>query len=98
MRVARVIGKVVLNQKLREVVPGTYLLVRTCNRGTLAGKNAGNDEVLVAYDNLAAREGDLIGLVEGREGAMAFHPTKVPFDAYNACILDRVEFDPILKV
>jgi microcompartment protein CcmK/EutM len=97
MRVARVIGKVVLNRKLQEIVPGTFLLVRTCNRGTLAGKNAGNDEVLVAYDNLAAREGDLIGLVEGREGAVAFHPARVPFDAYNACILDRVEFAPILK-
>ena len=98
MRVSRVIGKLVLDRKLKELPAGSYLLVRTCNRGTLAGVNAGNDEVLVAYDELAAREGDLVGLVEGREGAVPFHPDKVPFDAYCACILDRVEFEPNLKV
>jgi hypothetical protein len=81
-----------------ELRPGTYLLVRTCNRGTLAGANAGNDETLVVYDCLAAREGDLIGLVEGREATAPFYPVKVPYNCYNACILDRIDFDPILEV
>ena len=98
MRIARVIGKITLNKKLDEVQPGSYLIVRTCNRGTLAGKNRGNDEELVMYDNLASREGDLTGLVEGAEASVPFRPLKVPYDAYNACILDTVNFKPVLKV
>ena len=97
MRVAKVIGKVTLNKHVPEIKPGSYLLVRTCNRGTLAGKNDGNDETLVLYDPLAAREDDLVGLVEGREAAAPFHPQKVPFDSYNACILDTINFTPVLE-
>ncbi len=98
MRIARVIGKVVLNQRLPDLVPGSYLIVRTSNRGTLAGRNEGNDETLVLYDQLAAREGDRVGLVEGREATAPFHPKKVPYDSYNACILDDVDFCPVLDV
>jgi ethanolamine utilization protein EutN len=98
MRIARVIGKVTLNRKMSELVPGSFLLVRSCNRGTLAGENDGNDETLVMYDSLAAREGDRVGLVEGREATAPFHPQKVPYDAYNACILDDIDFDPVLEV
>jgi microcompartment protein CcmK/EutM len=98
MRIAKVVGKIVLNRKLKELPPGNYLLVRVCNRGTLTGENAGNtDESIVAYDCLAAREGDLVGVVEGREAAAPFHPAKVPFDAYNGCILDAIDFDPLLE-
>ena len=97
MRVAKVIGKVTLNKQIPEIKPGSYLLVRTCNRGTLAGKNEGNDETLVLYDDLGAREGDLVGLVEGMEATMPFRPEKVPFDSYNACILDTINFQPILE-
>ena len=96
MRIARVIGKVTLNQQMAELRAGSYLVVRTCNRGTLAGKNDGNDETLVLYDNLGARQGDLVGLVEGAEAAAPFRPDKVPYDCYNACILDTVNFQPIL--
>ena len=98
MRIARVIGKVVLNRQMPDLVPGSYLLVRTCNRGTLAGRNEGNEETLVMYDAISAREGDLVGLVEGREAANPFHPRKVPCDAYNACILDNIQFSPVLEV
>lgn len=98
MRIAKVIGKVVLNRQLPDVVPGSYLVVRTFNRGSLAGKNAGNDETLAMYDILGAREGDLVGLVEGREAANPFYPKKVPYDCYNACILDDIQFTPVLEV
>jgi len=98
MRIAKVIGKVTLNQQMPDVKPGSYLVVRTWNRGTLAGKNEGNDETLVLYDCLSAREGDLVGLVEGREATAPFYPEKVPYDCYNACILNQVNFDPILDV
>jgi microcompartment protein CcmK/EutM len=98
MRVAKVIGKVTLNSRTPEIKPGSYLLVRPYNRGSLAGRNEGNDETLVLYDCLAAREGDLVGLVEGREATAPFWPEKVPYDCYNACILDTVNFQPILDV
>ena len=99
MRIARVIGKVTLNKKMAEILPGSYLLVRPFNRGTLAGANKGSeDETVVLFDPLAAREGDLVGLVEGREASVPFHPAKVPFDAYNACILDDLDFQPVLEV
>lgn len=98
MRIARVIGKVTLNRQLDELKPGSYLVVRTYNRGSLAGSNEGNDETVVLYDCLAAREGDLVGLVEGREATSPFWPDKVPYDSYNACILDTVNFEPILDV
>ena len=98
MRIARVIGKVVLNQRMPDVVVGSLLIVRTLNRSALAGRNAGNDETVVLYDELAAREGDRVGLVEGREATAPFWPRKVPYDSYNACILDDVDFQPILEV
>ena len=33
----------------------------------------------------------LIGLSEGREAANPFGKTKVPIDAYCACLLDRID-------
>jgi microcompartment protein CcmK/EutM len=96
MRISKVIGKVTMNRRMDEVPPGSYLIVRTYNRGTLAGRNEGNDETLVMFDPLAAREGDLIGLVEGREAAIPFGRRRVPFDAYNGCIIDTLNFQPVL--
>ena len=96
MRIARVIGKIVLNRQMPELVPGSYLIVRPLNRTALAGGEGSIDETIVLWDCLAAREGDLVGLVEGREAAVPFGRKKVPYDSYNACILDTVDFDPVL--
>ena len=96
MRIARVLGTLTLNRRLDELPPARYLLMRPFNRGTLAGRNDGNDEYLVMYDDLGAREGDLVGLVEGREATAPFHPARVPYDCYCACILDDVYFQPQL--
>ena len=98
MRIAKVIGKLTLNRAMPDVVPGTYLVVRVADRGTLAGANDGKDETLVAYDALAAREGDWVGISEGREATAPFLPAKVPYNCYCACILDQIDFDPILDV
>lgn len=97
MRIARVIGKVTLNRQMPELKAGSYLVVRTCNRGTLAGKNEGNPEELVAWDAYGAREGDLIGLVEGAEATRPFMPDKVPYDSVTACILEKVNFQPVME-
>ncbi len=97
MRIARVIGKVTLNRKMSEVQPGAHLIVHPYSRDSLAGKNHGNaDDTRVVFDCLAAREGDLIGLAEGREACSPFRPLKVPYDAYCACILDDIDYQPVL--
>ena len=98
MRIATVIGKLTLNRAMPDIVPGSFLLVRVADRGTLAGVNDGKDEMLVTYDRLAAREGDRVGISEGREATAPFLPAKVPYDCYCSCILDSVNFDPILEV
>ncbi len=99
MRISRVIGKVTLNQQMPEIQPGNYLIVRPYDRGALVGRNQGSpEETLVVYDCLAAREGDLVGMTEGREASAPFYPAKVPYDAYNACILDAIDFRPVLEV
>ncbi len=98
MRIAKIVGKVTLVKQVQELPAGAYLIARPMNRGSLAGLNEGNEESEVVYDNLAAREGDLIGLVEGREATAPFWPQKVPFNAYNACILERVNFQPVLEM
>ncbi len=96
MRIARVIGKVTLNRKMAEVLPGSYLLVRPIGRKELGGAAESSEETLVLFDQLAAREGDRVGLVEGREAAVPFHPDKVPYDSYNACILDTIDYHPVV--
>ena len=98
MRIARVIGKVTLNSQLPDLQPGSYLIVRPYDRAALAGAGDGTDESEVLYDCLSAREGDLVGLVEGREASAPFYPQKVPYNAYNACILEAVNFQPVLDV
>jgi len=95
MRIATVVGKVTLNRGMPDLVPGSLLLVRVADRETLAGANEGKDERLVTYDCLAAGEGDRVGISEGREATAPFRPAKVPYDCYCACILDRIDFDPI---
>jgi len=98
MRISKVFGKVTLNRKLGEVLPASYLLVRPQDRSALVGGTNGNDETLVMYDDLGARAGDLVGLVEGREASAPFHPARAPYDAYNACILEQVNFEPVLPL
>ena len=109
MRIALVIGKLTMNRTLPDIVPGSYLVVRPCGRRALPVRpgepvvqppvvppGAAGGEELVLFDNLGARAGDLTGMVEGREACQPFVPKRVPFDAYNACILDSVNFQPIL--
>ena len=96
MRIARVIGKLILNRRMSDLVPGRLLIVRPLDREQLAGAPTG-DETVIVFDELSARDGDLIGLTEGREATAPFWPKKVPYDSYNAAILDEVDFRPVLR-
>jgi microcompartment protein CcmK/EutM len=97
VRIAKVIGTVVLDVRLKELPAARYLIVRPQDRQALQGQGEGADETVVMYDDLGANLGDLVGLVEGREATAPFYPAHVPYDAYNAAILDAVEFAPAPK-
>jgi ethanolamine utilization protein EutN len=91
MRIGKVVGRVCLNQTYETLVGGRFLLVAIQDRFSLAGKARKSTETLVCYDHLGASEGDLIAVSESREACMPFYPEKrVPLDAYNSAILDRV--------
>ena len=94
MRIGKVIGRVTLNRTYETLVGGRFLLVEMQDRFALAGQPRKSTETLVAYDHLGAGEGDLIAVSESREACMPFYPEKrVPLDAYNAAILDRVSIE-----
>lgn len=92
MKLARVIGRVVLNVKDPAFHGGRFLLAIPCRPDeTTSPLPKGHS--LVVYDNLGASEGDLIGFSDGGEAAAAFiNPT--PCDAYNCAILDQVCHTP----
>ena len=91
MRIGKVVGRATMSQMYDSLVGGRFLLVEVQDRFSLTGKPRKSTEVLVAYDNLGATDGDLIAISESREAVMPFYPEKrVPIDAYCAAILDRV--------
>jgi len=69
------------------------MLIRPKDPQALREGTPGRGEVVVAYDELGARQGDLVGFSEGREAAMPFVPDNVAVDAYVACLLDHVQYD-----
>ena len=78
-------------------VGGGDVGVRAWERGRVGGANGGKGGTGVVVDEVSANEGDLVGRVEGREAAVPFWPQRVPYDAYNGCILDTLDFDPVLE-
>ena len=91
MRIGKVVGRVTLSESYETLAGGRVLLVAIQDRFALAGKPRKGNETLVCYDHLGAAEGDLIAVSESREACMPFYPEKrVPLDAYNSAILDRV--------
>ena len=90
MRIAEVIGRVTLSRKLPSLTAARFLITLPMPLEALTDRSPKRGEEVVAYDDLGAGPGDLIGLSEGREAANPFGKTKVPIDAYCACILDRI--------
>jgi microcompartment protein CcmK/EutM len=91
MRIGRVVGRVWLNSSYETLVGGRFLIVAVQDRLALQGEPRKTTEFLICYDQLGAGEGELIAFGESREACMPFYPEKrVPIDAYNAAILDRV--------
>jgi microcompartment protein CcmK/EutM len=91
VRIGKVVGRVCLQSSYETLVGGRFLIVEVQDRFALAGGERKAKESLVVYDHLGATDGDLIAFSESREACMPFYPEKrVPLDAYNSAILDRV--------
>ncbi|HJT31088.1 MAG TPA: EutN/CcmL family microcompartment protein [Pirellulales bacterium] len=93
MRIAKVIGTVILNRWHPSLDAACYRLAVSLTLDELAsGEPAG--EELVVYDSLGAGVGSLIAISEGGEAAQPFLPELKPVDAYNAAILDAIDINP----
>jgi microcompartment protein CcmK/EutM len=91
MRIGKVVGRVTLSRAYETLHGGRFLVVEVQDRLALRGEKRRTTETLVVYDHLGAGDGELIAFAESREACMPFYPeTRVPIDAYNAAILDRV--------
>ena len=90
MRIAEVIGTVTLS-RCHPLVSGYRWIVGVpFSLKALKSGAAADGEDLVILDEIGPGPGDKIGVSEGVEAAMPFHPTRRPVDAYCACILDTV--------
>lgn len=90
MRIASVIGTVTLNRVHPSLVGYRWVIGVPFSLKALREKSGPDGEDLVILDQLGAGQGSLIGVSEGVEAAMPFHPEKKPVDAYCACILDHL--------
>jgi ethanolamine utilization protein EutN len=95
MRVGETIGKVTLSKYHPSVEGATWLVAVPLTLEGLAGKSAGRGEPIVVFDELGAGAGSRIAISEGTEAAAPFHPDTKPIDAYNAAILDELEFEAL---
>lgn len=90
MRIAEVIGTVTLSRCHPTIQGYRWIIGVPYSLKALKSNAAPDGEDLVILDELGAGQGQKIGVSEGVEAMMPFHPNKKPIDAYNACILDAV--------
>lgn len=98
MKLGRVIGRVTLNQVVRELEGARWLIVSPFTRdhyqrGTETPDGMTREPSLVVYDNIGGGLGQTIGYVEGREAAMPFD-SPTPVDAINVALVDEVVYEP----
>jgi ethanolamine utilization protein EutN len=100
MRVCEVIGSVTLSRFHPSIGGARLLLAVPLGLQQLRANSPSQlpAEPLVVWDELGAGVGNRVGVSEGREAAMPFHPDRKPIDAYCACILDCVSVDESSKV
>ncbi len=93
MRIGQVIGTVTLNRWHPSLAGASLKLVVPLGWDRLDGRDEEPMEESVVFDELGAGVGSRIGMSEGREAAMPFYPEVKPIDAYNAAILDSLEYE-----
>ena len=92
MRIGDVIGTVTLNRAHPSMTGASFKLVTPLSWDNLADRWDERLEEIAVYDELGAGVGSRIAISEGREAAMPFHPEVKPIDAYNAAILDHLDY------
>jgi len=92
MRIGDVIGTVTLNRAHPSLTGAIFKLVTPVSWENLADRWDERLEEIAVYDELGAGLGSRIAISEGREAAMPFHPEIKPIDAYNAAILDTLNY------
>lgn len=98
MRVAQVIGRVTLSLQDPSYKGGRWLVVNpldaeqfndACRQApALSGQLS-----LIAYDNIGAGDGDIVGIVEGAEATAPFD-FPIPIDAITVAIFDSLSYEP----
>ena len=93
MRIGDVIGTVTLNRGHPSLKGGQLKITTPLSWENLADNFDERLDDVVVYDQLSAGLGCRIAISEGREAAMPFHPEPIPLDAYNAAILDALDYE-----
>jgi ethanolamine utilization protein EutN len=93
MRIADVIGTITLNRQHPSLAGKQFKLATPLSWDNLAGRFEERLDDIVVLDELGAGVGSRIGVSEGREAAVPFHPVIIPLDAYNAAILDTLDYE-----
>ena len=101
MRVAQVIGRVTLSIQDPSFKGGRWLMVNPLDAGQFndACQKAPaltSQSTLVAYDNMGAGDGDIVGIVEGAEATAPFDHD-IPIDAITVAIFDSLSYEPPLS-
>lgn len=95
MKIARVIGRVVLSQSVFPKPGSRLLLVSPMGIKEIEAQSEviiSSQSNFVTYDDLGAHLGDIVGIVEGGEAMRPFdYP--MPIDAYNAAIIDTLNLE-----
>jgi ethanolamine utilization protein EutN len=90
MRIAKVIGNVTLSRCHPSVQGYRWIIGVPYSLKALRADAGPDGEDFVILDQLGAGNSQQIGVSEGVEATMPFHPERKPLDAYCACLLDRV--------
>ena len=91
MRIAEVIGRVTLSRSHPNLKPGRLVIVLPMTKEALVDGAATRGDEVIAFDDLGASPGALVGLSESREAANPFGKTRVPIDAYCALLIDKLD-------
>ena len=98
MRIAKIIGKVVLSRSHPTFEGANLRLAYPLSLDNLDGTSDVEADTIVVWDQLGVGDGSLVGLAEGPEAAQPFRPEIKPVDAYAAAILDSVNLhEPSIK-
>ncbi len=98
MRIAQVIGRVTLSLQDPSFKGGRWLIANpldACqfNDACRSAPALSAQPSLIAYDNLGAGTGDIVGIVEGAEATAPFD-FPIPIDAITVAIFDSLSYQP----